>query len=168
MGMEIGELSRRYEVRKLEEVDIDMIYELSAGNPMFYEYCLPYVTKESILDDMKALPHEKSFEDKYYIGFFQEGELIAVMDLILRYPNKETAFIGLFMMRKESQGKGIGSGIIRECLDFLKAQDYRFVQLCFAKGNPQSEAFWKKNGFTGRNMEFATENYISVAMERKL
>lgn len=166
--MDITELSETYEVRKLKEADIDMIYELSVENPMFYEYCPPYVTKESILNDMKALPPKKSFEDKYYIGFFREGELLAVMDLILRYPNKETAFIGLFMMRKESQGKGIGSAIIGECLNFLKVQGFCSVQLCFAKGNPQSEAFWKKNGFTKRNMEFVMEGYISVAMERKL
>ena len=31
---------------------------------------------------MRILPPGKSIEDKYYIGFYQEGKLIAVMDLI--------------------------------------------------------------------------------------
>lgn len=168
MGMDIAGLSGTYEVRKLGEADVDIVYELSVGNPMFFEYCPPYVTKESILDDMKALPPKTSYEDKYYIGFFHKGRLLAVMDLVFHYPNKETAFIGLFMMQKESQGKGIGSEIIKECLDVIKAQGYHSVRLCFAKGNPQSEAFWRKNGFMERNMEFAMEGYISVAMEKKL
>ncbi len=46
--------------------------------------------------------------------------LIAVMDLILKYPNDETAFIGLFMVDSASQGKGTGTAIIEECLCFLK------------------------------------------------
>lgn len=44
--------------------------------------------------------------------------LIAVMDLILKYPNDETAFIGLFMVDSASQGKGTGTAIIEECLCF--------------------------------------------------
>lgn len=35
------------------------------------------------------------------------------MDLIFRYPNEKTAFIGLFMMERSHQGKGTGSKIIR-------------------------------------------------------
>lgn len=166
--MEIAELSKKYEVRKLGEADIDLIYELSAGNPMFFQYCPPFVTKESIVSDMKALPPNTSYEDKYYVGFFHKGRLLAVLDLIFRYPNEETAFIGLFMVQKESQGKGIGSAVIEECLGFIKAQGYRFVRLGFAKGNPQSEAFWKKNGFVKTGVEAKQENYTIVVMEKVL
>lgn len=166
--LDIKRLSGKYEVRKLEEADIGLVYGLSAGNPMFFQYCPPFVTKESILHDMKALPPGTSYEDKYYVGFFHEGRLLAVLDLIFHYPNEETAFIGLFMMRKESQGKGIGSAVITECFDFIKAQGYRFVRLGFAKGNPQSEAFWTKNGFAKTGVEAENENYTMVVMEKEL
>ncbi len=43
---------------------------------------------------MCALPLCKSMDDKYYIGYFENGCLIAVMDLIDGYPNAGTAFIG--------------------------------------------------------------------------
>lgn len=46
------------------------------------------MTKESILDDMEALPPGKSREDKYYVGFFGGGSLAAIVDLILGYPEK--------------------------------------------------------------------------------
>lgn len=36
------------------------------------------------------------------------------MDLILDYPEKEIAFIGLFMTNIQYQNKGIGSEIISE------------------------------------------------------
>lgn len=44
-----------------------------------------------------------SFKDKYYVGFYHKDKLVAVMDLIVKYPNDETAFIGFFMMAKKLQ-----------------------------------------------------------------
>ena len=58
------------------------------------------MTKESIHEDMNMLPPNKSKEDKFYIGFFDNHILVAVMDLIINFPDNKTAFIGLFMMSK--------------------------------------------------------------------
>mgnify|MGYP000130676726 FL=1 len=69
--MELQKVSRRYRIRLLQETDMDDILRLSESNPMFYEYCPPFVTRESILNDMKALPQGKTDAEKYYIGFFE-------------------------------------------------------------------------------------------------
>jgi RimJ/RimL family protein N-acetyltransferase len=70
------------------------------------------------------------------------------MDLILAYPTKEIAFLGLFMTNVEYQNKGIGSKIIRETCNYLKSLGYKKVRLGVDKGNPQSYAFWSKNKFS--------------------
>ena len=123
--MEPAGLSSRYGARRLCDSDVGAVYRLSAGNPIFYKYCPPCVTLESIREDMNVLPPGKSGEDKFYVGFFDGSMLTAVMDLILKYPNDETAFIGLFMVDSASQGKGTGTAIIEECLCFLKRQGLR-------------------------------------------
>ena len=166
--MDVKELSSKYQVRKLIAQDVDLIYELSIGNPMFYEYCPPYVTKEGITDDMSALPPGKSLDDKFYIGYFSNSELMAIMDLIFSYPNKNTAWIGLFMMNQKYQGKGYGSKIIEECVIHLKHLGFESIQLAFAKGNFQSEAFWQKNGFDKTGNESQNEEYTAVTMQRIL
>ena len=79
------------------------------------------MTKESILNDMAALPPRTPRDRKYYLGYFQGEKLIAVLDLILGYPNAATAFIGLFMMAKSEQGQGAGSRIITDCAAFLRS-----------------------------------------------
>ena len=79
--------------------------------------------------------------DKYYIGFFKRDKLIAVMDLIMDYPKKKTAFIGLFMMDVNYQNKGIGSKVIGEVLSYLKSENYENIRLGVDKGNPQSSYF---------------------------
>ena len=146
--MELRLLSKSYTVRKLDEADVDAIFELMRKNEIFYKYHPPFVTKESILEDMKALPPQKSYEDKYYIGFFEDETLVANMDLILSYPTEQIAFIGFFMTDVQYQNKGIGSKIIGEVCACLKSLGYTKVRLGVDKGNPQSYAFWLKNQFS--------------------
>lgn len=71
--VEITEISKNYQVRRLDRDDVDAIYELCRENRIFYRYHEPFVTKESILDDMEALPPGKSREDKYYVVFLTAG-----------------------------------------------------------------------------------------------
>ncbi len=145
--MDFHLLSRSYTVKRLDKVDVDAAFELMSKNTVFYQYHPPFVTKESIIKDMEALPPQKSDEDKYYVGFFENQTLIAVMDLILAYPDEETAFIGFFMTDVRYQRKGIGSKMIREVCACLKASGCKKVRLGVDKGNPQSYAFWVKNQF---------------------
>lgn len=88
-------------MRRLDARDVDSIFELSRKNELFDKYHPPFVTKESILDDMRALPPGKGYEDKFYVGFFEQQTLVALMDLILAYPEPQTAFIVLFMMNAD-------------------------------------------------------------------
>lgn len=61
---------------------------------------------------MTALPLGKREDDKFYVGYFEKEFPVGIMDLILDYPEKEIAYIGLFMMDTLYQNKGIGSKII--------------------------------------------------------
>ena len=69
------------------------------------------------------------------------------MDLIDGYPGPDKAFIGFFMVRRELQGRQIGSEIIRETASYLKTLGKTAIRLGIDKGNPQSAHFLKKNGF---------------------
>ncbi len=166
--MEVQKLSRKYVVRKLNDTDIDNIYEVMQGNPQYFQYCPPMATVQSIADDMNALPPRTTYDDKYYIGYFEGEKLVAIMDLILNFPNKETAFIVFFMMNVDYQGKGIGTDIFEECSKTLAEDNYQYIRLGFAKGNPQSEAFWIKNGFERAGVEDVQEKYTVVVMERQI
>lgn len=157
-----------YSVRQLTGTDTDAIYALAVGNPLYYRHCPPFVTRESIAEDMQALPPGTTYDNKHYIGFFHGVELIAVMDLILGYPTPTTAFIGFFMVDKARQGCGTGSAIITECAAHFKNLGYDRIRLGYVKGNPQSEAFWKKNSFKNTGFESKQEKYTIVVMERSL
>ena len=112
--IDISKLSRCYSVRILEESDVDMILEICKQNATFYKYTEARPTKGNILDDMKATPPGIGLSNKYYVGFFNNQKLIAIMDLIDGYPKPEMAYIGFFMMNPPYQGKQKGTGIISD------------------------------------------------------
>ena len=104
--------SQKYAVRPLTAGDVDKILALCAENEQFYRYHPPLATRESVLEDMTALPPGKCTADKHYLVFFDRETLVAVLDLIERYPKNDTAYIGFFMTKKERQGRGLGTALI--------------------------------------------------------
>ena len=168
MEFQIETLSKNYTVRVLTEADVSEVYSLCKENPLYYQFCPPFVTEDSIRADMKALPPNKTYEDKYFLGFYQDEILVAVMDLIDGFPKEETAFVGFFMMKKEYQGRGCGTGLMKDVYDCLKTVGFQYVRLCFAKGNPQSEHFWMKNGFERTGIEAQNAGYVAVVLQKEL
>ena len=168
MNMDIQNFSSQYTVRVLLPTDAEMVCSVLKNNTIFYEYHPPTVTVESILEDMEALPPNKGYEDKHYIGFFQDDTLVAVMDLIENYPHPGTALFGFFAMNSNLQGNGIGTAIISDSVTYLAQLGFEKIRLGIDKGNPQSKAFWTKNGFVLTGEEFPNDFSSVFMMERKL
>lgn len=168
MKIEINKLSNKYDVRKLGLNDINAVYELCRKNKLYYDYCPPFVTKEGVKEDMEALPPGKTYDDKYFVGYYDGEALVAIMDIISGYPNEETLYIGLFMTDVSLQGKGVGTKIIDELSEYIAGIGFERMELAWVKGNPQAEGFWTKNKFVpiGERSSNAAEHVI--AAERKL
>ena len=160
-------ISSIYYVRKMTEKDLSLICELMGRNELYFQFCGRPYSREEVRNDLYLTPPGKNLDDKYYVGFFDGETLIAVMDLIDGYPEKEIAYIGFFMMNKAYQGCGKGSEIISEVCESLKAADMQKVRLGIDKENPQSNHFWKKNGFR-TIYEVEQEAGIIVVAERLL
>ena len=145
--IELSKISRTYDVRRLDDSDVDIILSLCQKNTQFYEFCEAEPTREQVLNDLHITPPGIGMADKYYIGFYKDETLIAIMDLIDGYPEAAIVFIGFFMMNKDLQGHGTGTEIIRETAAYLKSAGKTSIRLAIDKANPQSTHFWKKNGF---------------------
>ena len=117
--MKIQEITNKFNVKRISEENVEEILALCEKNELFYQYHPPVATRESILDDLNALPPNKEMKDKYYLGFYMEDSLAAVMDLIVDFPEEKVAYIGFFMVEMELQGQGIGTKVISDCMDYL-------------------------------------------------
>jgi len=168
MKLMLKHLSSCYMVKQILEEDMGDVYSLCKGNPIYYKYMKSEPTIENMKEDLTVLPPGKAIDDKYFVGFYKENQLIAIMDLIIEYPNDNTVFIGLFMLNKEYQGLGIGTKIINDTLNFLKKEGCGCARLGFVKGNLQSQNFWTKNKFIHTGIDVEKENYTVVVMQRDL
>ena len=168
MNFKIEKLSSKYKVRQITDADIPTVLALYEGNPAYFKFCPPTASEATVREDMTALPKGKRAEDKHFVGFFLDDKLVAVMDLIEKYPDEETAFIGFFMVAKERQGNGVGGEIISDCLQNLKRSGYSFVRLGYVKTNTAARKFWLKNGFSETGKERKSELYTVVEMIKKL
>lgn len=166
--LDLSNLFSKYKVRKLEPEDCSIILDLQRGNPLYFEYCPPQASINGIIDDLSALPPGKSKEDKYFLGFFDNNQLIAIIDLIASYPREDTVYIGLFMVDSKESGKGTGSSIIEETLRWLKLEGYSRVKLAYIKENPQSKHFWTKCGFTDTGIETDNNRGRVISLVKEL
>ncbi|MBR0417839.1 MAG: GNAT family N-acetyltransferase [Erysipelotrichaceae bacterium] len=165
--LEINKFSSRYEVKRMIDEDVDEILVFCNANTQYYEYCGKQNSRELILNDLHVTPPDVDISAKYYVGLYEKEELVAIMDLIEGYPEEDECFIGFFMMNNALQGKGIGTSIIQELCHYLYSKGFKKVYLGIDRDNPQSNHFWKKNGFKVIREVDRDEGVILLA-EKKL
>ena len=147
-NIQIEKISDKYTVRTITEADVPMLYAWMQRNDQYYRYCGGETSPGRIRQDLTLCPPGIPLAQKYYVGFFAAGTLVAVMDLVDGYPDADTVFIGFFMMNKSLQGRGVGTALVSEVLAYLTALGFAAVRLGLDKENPQPNHFWRKNGFT--------------------
>lgn len=157
-----------YKVKPITEDEVEEVEELCSQNKLYYQHCPPMATRESIISDLHNLPPKKTEEDKFYLGFYLNHKLVAVLDLILNYPKEGTAFVGFFMLDISVQGKGIGSEIFQEIERGLQEKGFKRIRLGYVKDNPQAKAFWYKNGFLELGIELKQELYTIRVLEKMI
>ncbi|MCQ2419057.1 MAG: GNAT family N-acetyltransferase [Clostridia bacterium] len=165
-AINIEAFSTQYEVRKLREADIADIYRLCKSNVKYYQSS--GTSQESMTEVISKLPTGDDEENKLFVGFYDNDSLIAIMDLILGYPEKDDAFIGWFMVEGSMQRQGIGSRIFADVRASVKAQGYDYISLECAKNQEEFLAFWKAQGFKETGEERATGENTAVTLARSI
>ena len=71
MNFQIENLSKQYTVRKLTDTDVAAVYALCKENPLYYQYCPPFVTEDSIRADMAAQGVETLYLVTDHTAFYE-------------------------------------------------------------------------------------------------
>jgi ribosomal protein S18 acetylase RimI-like enzyme len=96
------------------------------------------------------VPEGSAPDDKAPFGVWAGEELVGVLDLLLRYPDAETIYIGLLQIDRARQGQGIGTAACRALeRDLLPRWPWaRRLRLSVVRTNDQVLGFWRRMGFT--------------------
>jgi len=146
-ALDIAALSTSHQVRMITPEDIADVYTLCKSNRKYYEYTNAAPTVESLTEIISRVPEGAESQGKYFVGFYQQDRLVAVLDLITGYPEKDDAFIGWFMVDGQLQRRGIGSQIFADVRAAMIGQGYDHLSLFCEKENTEAIAFWHAQGF---------------------
>ncbi len=155
-----------YQIHTLTEDDLEKMYSLCKANKIYYEHMRFEPTCENLRESMTALPQSRTLADKHFVGFFENGQLLAILDLIENYPDQGTAWIGWLITDTSYQRSGLGTTIVKALCSYLKQNHFHTIALAYIKGNPQSEHFWLKQGFQPYGDEVKGDLYTMIKMQK--
>lgn len=145
---ELKRLLPGYEISAVTKENFARIYDVYDTNQEFFMLTQgERVTMESGMRDIEAMPPGFDAARKIYIGIWENGKAIGVLDLLEGYPEKSCVWIGLLMIHGGLHGRKIGSGVTAAVLAAAKAAGYKSVQLGVMDNNAAGMAFWRKHGF---------------------
>ncbi|MBQ1377298.1 MAG: ATP-binding cassette domain-containing protein, partial [Lachnospiraceae bacterium] len=149
-------LANDFTVKQLDESDITDVFRLCRDNRRFFRM-LKIRPGRKMLTDIVTNPPADAGQDtaKYCFGFYDQGQLTAVLDLVLGYPKSNDAFIGWFVVAAGRQHEGIGSQIIADLRAAVMEQGYDYLSVSSPSASEDAAAFWTGQGFrrTGETTE---------------
>ncbi len=146
---EIRKRFETYEVRVIGEKDYLDVFHLHQSQPEFHALSNSEdVTLEYCIHDITMCPQDISRDRKYYLGFYKDQQLEAVVDLLVDYPERHTMWIGLLMIDSKLKGRGLGTLIVKRLIIAFRHLSFNAIQLGVIQKNIPGLHFWKSLRFT--------------------
>ena len=153
---------------KLTEHNLDEIFRICSGNPVYFEHMRETLCMEKLAELLTALPSGANPANKKNIGFHQQGRLVGYLELIESFPERDHVLIGFFIIEKTAQCKGLGSAVIDSVLAGYAEKGFKIAILSHASTDEKAKAFWLKNRFVATGEIDDCEDIELVVMERNL
>lgn len=112
-------------------------YNLTDGRPAIESDCL---------DTINYCPKNFDTNKVYLVGFSQNDIAISVLSCLEDYPKTAILYIGLLLVDKTSQSKGVGSELVQAIIEASKGS-FDLIQLSVQGNNKAALSFWEKMGF---------------------
>jgi len=97
---------------------------------------------------LKAIPPNKTLEEKYVYGLFNETEnLVGLMDINKDYPEKNTWMLGLLLIDPAERRKGLGRDFHEEIKAIVKAEKGSKIRIGVLEENKSVIIFWNNLGY---------------------
>ena len=101
-------------------------------------------TTKGILED---LPSEKTIDDKKVFGFYDNQELIALVDFIKGYKTLDEGIIGLFLVDERKRNLGIGKYVHQEIIKVAQSYSLKKLRIGVAESDKVACILWKELGY---------------------
>ncbi|MEV8377011.1 GNAT family N-acetyltransferase [Kribbella sp. NPDC056861] len=156
-------------LREVVSGDVDALQELIESDPGYAERVTGYPPGAADAQSLLMMrPEGLAEEGKRVLGVWEEGQLVAVVDLLRGYPVGHTAFIGLLEVHGEHRGRGVGAAAYGLAEEYVVREwpEVRTLRLAVVDTNAQqAQGFWEKLGFesTGESKAYEYDKLVSTS-----
>ena len=161
----LRDLSNEFDVKPLSERQAGQILKLMQSNPEFFRFEPPKPSLRSVKTDMVRVPPHILLDQKFYLGYYQGDQLVAILDLILDYPKEMQAWIGLLMVAQDEQNQGIGRQIVKDLESALARARFAHIELGVRPDNEPALKFWSANSYQTSNQR---KDLLILAKDQEL
>ena len=161
---------------KLISVDNDKLKEevldIYIGNDYYFNKILNI--PQSIINveqDITNIPDGVQKSQKNYRLVSFNNEILGAVDYITGYPEKNTVFIGLLIIKNNKHRQGFGGKIFNYLEDLFKSEGFLKVRLGVIADNEIGFSFWKKQNFKEierKVLKFGNSEKEVIVMEKKI
>ena len=103
---------------------------------------------DAAITEFGNIPHGFEVEKKRVMGIFDVcNYLVGVLEGLAGYPDNETWFLGLMLIKPSHRSSGIGSSAFINLEAYVADESYKSIELAVIKDNIRGLEFWKKIGF---------------------
>ena len=161
---------------KLISVDNDKLKEevldIYIGNDYYFNKILNIPQNiTNVEQDITNIPDGVQKSQKNYRLVSFNNEILGTVDYITGYPEKNTVFIGLFIIKNNKHRQGFGGKIFNYLEDLFKSEGFLKIRLGVIADNETGFSFWKKRNFKEierKVLKFGNSEKEVIVMEKKI
>lgn len=161
---------------KLISVDNDKLKEevldIYIGNDYYFNKILNIPQNiTNVEQDITSIPDGAQKNQKNYELVSFNNEILGAVDYITGYPEKNTVFIGLFIIKNNKHGQGFGRKIFNYLENLFKSEGFLKIRLGVIADNEIGFSFWKKQNFKEierKVLKFGNSEKEVIVMEKKI
>jgi predicted GNAT family N-acyltransferase len=136
------------EVVRLEVMDLLELSRLCLRCTAFFELIEGRsATDATAAEILGPLDSAYSHGVRHVWGVKQDGELIAVADLLQGHPDVRDWYIGLLLIDPDNRRKGLGARFCSGILNWINRLNGASVRLIVQQQNARARRFWERQGF---------------------
>ena len=125
----------------------------------------------NVEQDITNIPDGGQKSQKHYRLVSFNDEILGAVDYITGYPEKNTIFIGLLIIKNNKHRQGFGEKIFNYLEDLFKSEGFLKLRLGVIANNEIGFSFWKKQNFKEierKVLKFGNSEKEVIVMEKKI
>lgn len=125
----------------------------------------------NVEQDITNIPDGVQKSQKNYRLVSFNDEILGAVDYITGYPEKNTIFIGLLIIKNNKHRQGFGEKIFNYLEDLFKSEGFLKIRLGVIADNEIGFSFWNKRNFKEierKVLKFGNSEKEVIVMEKKI